>query len=124
MPIVILLVLALLLLSDRQAAPQSVPSFYYPPPGYPPTSPGARTIVPPAGPGAPSTRTQIETGVGALVGAGAGLYLCAGSPACAALGAGVGGTVAPYVSEGVEAGAVGVAHGAEAAYKATLGRLF
>jgi hypothetical protein len=127
MPLVILAVLVvLLLLQSQQPAPQQPPGYgpgpYGPMP--PPGSPGSQYLPPPGAPGAPSSRDQIEGGIGALAGAGVGLYVCGGNPICAGLGAKAGTVLVPIASHTFEAGAKGVAHGAEAAWNSTLGKIF
>jgi hypothetical protein len=115
--LLLLLVVVVLVLRKRAETPAGGPAAYYPP-GYgnPGVGPGALTDPNTGATGQPSTRTQIEVGVGSAVGAGAGLYVCAGNPACAAAGAYLGGIAAPAVSHGAEAGAKGIAKGAKAAW--------
>jgi hypothetical protein len=126
LPIVLLVVLVFLVLRARlvDEAPGGGGYYVVPGAGNPALGPGVLVDPNTGARGGPSTRTQIETGVGSIVGAGAGLYICSGAAPCAAAGAFVGGTVAPYVSRGVEEGAKGVATGAEWAWGNTLGRLF
>jgi hypothetical protein len=113
---VIVLVALVFLLVLRQQQQQTAAAAPLPAPGNPARGPEA-LYDPTTGQGGLSTRQQIETGVGSVVGAGAGLYVCAGNPACAGAGAYLGGVAAPYVSHGVEEGAKWTWHN-------TLGRLF
>ncbi|MFL5381295.1 MAG: hypothetical protein ACJ8GN_02090 [Longimicrobiaceae bacterium] len=114
---VMLVVVLVFLLVLHQRAQGTLPAAAtLPPPGNPARGPDA-LYDPTTGQGGLSTRQQIETGVGSVVGAGAGLYVCAGNPACAGAGAYIGGVAAPYVSHGVE-------EGAKWTWNNTLGRLF
>jgi hypothetical protein len=121
---VVLVVLVFLLVVRQREAEQAAPAPRYVVPGNPARGPEALYDPNTGQGGGLSTRQQIETGVGTLVGAGAGLYVCGGAPACAAAGGYIGGVAAPLVSHGAEEGAKGVAKGATAAWNATLGRLF
>lgn len=118
--VLVVVLVFLLVLRQREAAAQ--PPAYVGP-GNPARGPEA-LYDPTTGQGGLSTRQQIETGVGTLVGAGAGLYLCGGNPTCAAGGAYLGGVVAPYVSEGGEFVGRKVGEGAKSAWDHTLGKLF
>lgn len=120
--VLVAIVLLLVLRQQRTSSASGVPGPTYVP-GNPSRGPEA-LYDPTVAQGGPSTRQQIEVGVGTAVGAGAGLYVCGGNPLCASGGAYIGGTIAPYVSHGAEAAGKGIAHGAEAAWNATLGRLF
>lgn len=108
--IVLVVLVFLLVLRQQQQVLAAAPPL--PAPGNPARGPEA-LYDPTTGQGGLSTRQQIETGVGTAVGAGAGLYLCSGNPLCATGGAYLGGVAAPFIS-----------HGAEAAWNATLGKLF
>jgi hypothetical protein len=113
LPVVLLGVVVVLVLR-RKDAPPPPPSGYYIPNGAGNPARGPEALYDPnTGQGGPSTRQQIETGVGQVVGAGVGLYVCGGNPVCAGAGAYAGGVAIPAVS-----------HGAEYAWNHTLGKLF
>jgi hypothetical protein len=114
--VIVLVALVFLLVLRQQQAQQLAAAPPFPAPGNPTRGPEA-LYDPATGQGGLSTRQQIETGVGSVVGAGAGLYVCAGNPACAGAGAYIGGVAAPYVSHGVE-------DGAKWTWSHTLGKLF
>jgi hypothetical protein len=113
LPVVLLAVVVVLILRRREEEPPPAGPYYVVPGVGNPTRGPEALYDPGTGGGGPSTRQQIETGIGQVAGAGVGLYVCGGNPICAGAGAYAGGVAVPLITKG-----------AQSAWDHTLGKLF